>query len=64
LPEISSAVSLPRRRRTDALLTKRMTSDLPSYSSRSASPAMYSSGASRFWRNVACWLGEPKATAV
>jgi len=59
LPEISSLVSVPRKRRTDALPTKRMTSVLPSYSSRSASPAMYSAGTSRFYRNVACWPGVP-----
>ncbi len=53
--DLVGCVSLPRRRRTEALLTKRMTSDLPSYSRRSASPAMYSSGASRFCRKVACW---------
>jgi hypothetical protein len=63
----SSAALAPRSRRTEALLTKRITSDLPSYSSRSASPSIHSSGASRFCRKVACCDADrspPRCVAV
>jgi hypothetical protein len=56
---LASSVTTPDRRMRSQALPRNFTfSVAPSYSMRSAWASMNSFSRSRFWRKVACWLGQ------